>query len=98
MGSNIYKFKVEIGGDAPSGESHPIYDDEGKHLLGAFVLDKGQTLLGFVSGVAHPTALHVSTGDFFFFTPIDGPDGKVAFGIVSEVRISHLSVQTQARL
>lgn len=95
---NIYKFSVEIEGDAPSGESHPIYDDEKRQLLGAFVLDRGQFILGFISGVDHPTALHVSTGYPFYFTPIEGEDGKVLYGIVSEVKISNISKITQARL
>lgn len=95
---NIYKFRVEIEGDAPSGESHPIYDDEKKQLLGAFVLDTGQFILGFISGVDHPTALHISTRYPFYFTPIEGADGKISHGIVSEVKISNMSKLTEARL
>ena len=93
----IYKFKVEVSGDAPSGESYPIYDDEKHQLLGAFVVDKGQVLLGFISGIHHPTALYISTGDIFYFTPIDGPDGKIAYGVVSDVSISVSSKKITAR-
>jgi len=92
----IYKFQAEVSGDTPSKESHPIYDDE-YQLLGAFVLDRGQVVLGFVSGRYHSTALHVSTGAPFFFTPFDGEDGKIAYGIVSEVKLSPLSIKTKAK-
>lgn len=96
MSDEIYRFNVEISGDAPSLESYPIYDDELLNLLGAFTVDYGDTMAGFISGRYNHVALLISTGDHFFFTPVDGLDGKVLYGIVSEYKISARSVATRA--
>lgn len=92
----IYRFRAEISGDAPSLESYPIYDDECYNLLGAFTVDRGDTMMCFISGRYHEAALLISTGDKFYFTPVDGPDGKVIYGIVSELKISARSVAVRA--
>lgn len=95
--SEIYRFRADIvGSDAISLESYPIFDDEYHDLLGAFTVDQGDIIIGFISGRYHLAALLISTGEKFFFTPVDGPDGKVIYGIVSEYKISAKSVATRA--
>lgn len=89
---SIYQFEVAVEGDVISGESFPIYDDEAKKLLGGFTLKGGDVIYGFIAGVDHTAALFVSTGDPFYFTPREDRNGKIAYGIVSELPISPLSV------
>jgi len=95
--SKVYTFSTEILGDVTSRETFPIFDDECQQLLGAFTLNVGNFIQGFISGSNHPVAICVSTGGHFFFTPKDGNDGKIASGIVSDVAISPLSVRVRAK-
>lgn len=89
---DTYKFKANIEGDICSGESYPIYNDGYTALIGGFTLNKGDQVLGFVSGTGHPAAIFVSTGDNFYFTPREDKNGMISHGIVSEVPISPLSI------
>ena len=87
-----YTFKTEIEGDVLSGESYPIYDDECKKLLGGFTLDRAEVIYCFITGTDHVAALFVSTDASFYFTPKEDKNGKVSYGVISELPISPLSV------
>lgn len=89
----VYQFEVAIEGDILSGESFPIYDEEQKKLLGGFALKNADVIFGFISGINHSAALFVSTGEVFYFTPREDLNGKVAYGVISELPISPLSVE-----
>ena len=68
---------------AASDGALPIYDNY-KNLVGGFILEVGDTIRGFISGRANEVSLRLTTGEGFWFTAKDGPDGKVDRGIVSE--------------
>jgi len=89
----VYRFMAEVSGDVYSRETFPIYDDECNQLIGGFTLVRGNTILGFIAGNEHPTALMVSTGGEFFFTPRDDKNGNVSFGVISDHTISPVSVR-----
>ena len=91
--AKVYRFMAEIDGDVYSRETFPIYDDSCKQLLGGFTLVKGNLILGFVAGNEHPTALMISTGGQFFFTPREDKNGNVSFGLLSDHCISPVSVR-----
>ena len=91
--NNVYKFEIEVQGDVISGETFPIYDDTLEKLLGGFTLLYGETIFGFISGVNHPAAIFISSESPFYFTPRDDKNGKVSYGVISEVSCSPLSVK-----
>lgn len=91
MNDKVFTFNVEVYGDMLSYASLPIYDDA-YNLIGAFIVDKGQQIAGFVSGTKSPAALAISTGDSFFFTTHDGEDGKIDFAILTEYRLYTTSI------
>lgn len=88
---DIYKFQFAIQGDIPSFESFPIYDDNNV-LIGAFSLYSGDFIRCFVATTGYPAAIKVSTNDDFYFTLKEGSNGKVAYGVISEVAISPTSI------
>lgn len=90
---NVYKFAGIIEGDIRSDESFPLYDDMKTVLIGAFTLYRRDIIDGWVAGVDHPVALKISTGEPFYLTPVDDDVGQVAYGLVSELPISDLSVE-----
>ncbi len=94
MSNRVYKFSVELksGVDVPSMESFPIYEDA-LVLVGAFTVSQGDRIDGFLAGSGYPLALSVSLGDDFYFTPVEGEDGKVSSAILSERSISAHSVK-----
>jgi hypothetical protein len=87
MNQRIYRFQVEITGDVPAYQTHPVYDESGT-LVGGFTLLHGDVVTGFIAGVGYPLALSVSTDAPFYFTPREGPDGKVSKGVISDKQIS----------
>ena len=79
----VYRFRAKIYGDiVSSNESCPIYDSCNS-LVGAFVVDSGDSILGFLSGNANEIALSVTTGGGFWFTPVENDSGKVVLGVVT---------------
>lgn len=83
--SRIYRFEAEVEGDVLSRETFPIYDDSLKNLLGGFSLKRGDVIIGFVAGVDHPTALAISTGASFYFTPMEDCNGMISHGVISDI-------------
>lgn len=93
MTNKILSFEADISGDMLSDGSRPIYDDNGD-VVGGFTLKRGSTVSGFVA-FQEWHKLYVAHGTKFFFTPTEGQDGKINGGLVTEVKISALSIEIQ---
>ena len=90
-------FRVELLGFdfAASDGPRPIFDEDGKRLMGGFVLDRGDTVKGFISACEDPYRLAFTSGAPWYLTVVEGPDGKVASARVSEVKIHLLSLKIE---
>lgn len=94
--SRVFQFMVDISKvnmDIPYGETFPVYDEAAEALVGSFLLRTDGFASVFVGGSGYPTALSVSTGDDFWFTLIEGKDGKVSLAKISQMPISVNSIK-----
>ena len=90
-------FEVEITGMLADGPK-PIFDDEAKRsLIGGFVIKAGDTVTASVSTKDNPYTLHFTSGIPFYFTAMEGKDGKISHALISEVPIKPYSVKVQTK-
>lgn len=94
-----YRFTVSIPGNIVFSDGpKPLFDEYG-NLVGAFNLQFGSTVIGFLSGSGYEAALQVSTGEPFFVTPNEDLKGEVTSAIVSPIPSSlHTSIQAVSSL
>lgn len=91
MDDKVFTFNVEIYGDPESYRSYPIYDDR-EGLIGAFIVNKGQTVTCFVAAEKSPYALALSTKDKFYFTVVEDGFGAVEHAYVTEYKANETSI------
>ncbi len=94
--SVTYRFEVQVEGNMEAYRSMPLYDDSGA-LVGAFTLDHGQTVQGFVSGANHQASIQISTGEPFYFTPFN-TDNFITHGLVTSCKVNFNSIQIDKAL
>lgn len=78
-----YSFQVEIYGDVIYDGIMPIYDADTNMPVGGFTARHGNLIACFLSGQGYPTALNVSSGESFWFTPLNDKKGQVCAAYVS---------------
>lgn len=94
--TNVIYFEVEISGDVIGDSAKPIFNEYDGGLIGGFVLKKGNTVACFLSS-EKPYSLFLSSEQSFYFTTIDGPDGKVNRAVISEYAIKPTSIKVEAK-
>ena len=97
MNVTTYQFAVEVSGDViSSGGPKPIFSSN-NDLIGAFNVVSGNVVQAFISGKEYPESLKVSTEDSFWFTPRDNDfDGKIVYGLVSDIPLDETSIVVRA--
>lgn len=83
-----YRFNASISGNVVFSDGPKPLFDEYENLIGAFNLQHGNTVIGFLSGSGYEAALQVSTGETFFFTPKENSAGEVVSAIISPIPTS----------
>lgn len=93
--TDILNFEVEIYGDVLNDGSKPIFNDDPRELLGGFTIKAGSVVACSVPLKGNPYSLHFTSGIPFYFTPMEGEDGKISHALISEVPIKPYSVKVQ---
>lgn len=81
----IFAFYYKTNIDVPPYKTFPIYDEYGT-LVGGFSKDDNGSLRCSISGIGHPCALKITSGDAFYFGVVH--KNEHIYGVVSENKIN----------